>query len=113
MPFATMRRLPGFAFEAPPVYNETLPRMDVAAFAGIAASGPVHVPVPIEDAEQFTTIFGTDPPLAWDVERGQMAYGQLAAAVRTFFANGGRRCWVVRVATGAVPNTFPVPGTAI
>src|SRR5436190_23525596 len=98
MTLATMRRLPGFAFETPPVYDEALPRMDVAVFVGIAASGPVDIPVPVEDAEQFTAIFGADAPLAWDVDRGRIAYAQLAPAVRMFFANGGRRCWVIRVA---------------
>ncbi len=105
------RRLPGFRFETqPPPLNETLPRMDVAIFVGFAASGPLHTPVPVEDATQFAAIFGADAPLAWDAERGERVYAQLGPAVRAFFRNGGRRCWVVRVAGTAKTNTFPIPG---
>lgn len=114
MTVATMRRLPGFAFEPQvPVYDDVLPRMDVAVFVGIAASGPLHLPVPIEDAEQFGVVFGVDAPLAWDADAGRVAQAQLAPAVRAFFANGGRRCWVIRVAGKTVPNTFGVPGVAM
>lgn len=111
---AALRRLPGFAFEAQaPVHDEVLPRMDVAVFAGFAASGPINVPVPVEDAGQFRTIFGGDAPLAWDVALGRTVYAQLAPAVRGFFANGGRRCWVIRLAGAAVPNELPVPGVMV
>src|SRR4029077_20043958 len=35
----------------------------------------------------------------------------LPSAVRAFFRNGGRRCWVIRVAgQGATSNRFPLPG---
>jgi hypothetical protein len=96
--------------------------MDVAAFVGLAASGPLHVPVPVEDPARFTEIFGADPVLAWDRQRGQWATAHLGAAVRAFFRNGGRRCWVVRVAetekevglqppaTAAASNRFIAPG---
>ena len=42
---------------------------------------------------------------------GRPRYATSAPAVRAFFRNGGRRCWVVRVA-GAPrrPTRFPVPG---
>lgn len=114
MTLATMRRLPGFAFEArTAVYEDVLPRMDVAVFVGVAARGPVNVPVPIEDAARFVTVFGGDAPLAWDVETGRIAFAQLAPAVRLFFANGGRRCWVIRVARSAQSNVLPVPGIVV
>ncbi|MCP3137366.1 hypothetical protein [Pyxidicoccus xibeiensis] len=106
------RRLPGLRFEmqAPPV-ADALPRMDVAAFVGFAASGPLHVPVVVEDVADFEAVFGPAPLLAWDAERGEPVYAQLEPAVRAFFRNGGRRCWVVRVAgPSARANTFPVPG---
>lgn len=106
------RRLPGLRFElqAPPV-ADALPRMDVAAFAGFAASGPLHVPVAVEGVADFEAVFGAAPQLAWDAERGEPVHAHLESAVRAFFRNGGRRCWVVRVAgDGARSNTFPVPG---
>jgi hypothetical protein len=113
MTSAVVRRLPGFAFEArAPRYEDVLPRMDVAVFAGFAASGPVNLPVPVEDPAQFAAVFGADAPLAWDVDLGRTVYAQLAPAVRMFFANGGRRCWVVRLAGEARPNRLPVPGVA-
>jgi hypothetical protein len=113
MPTPTLRRLPGFAFEArTPVYDEVLPRMDVAVFAGFAASGPVNVPVPVEDAAAFAAIFGADAPLAWNAELGHTVSAQLGPAVRMFFVNGGRRCWVVRLAGAARTDALPVPGVA-
>lgn len=116
------RRLPGFRFEtlSPPL-TEWLPRMDVACFVGFAASGPIDVPVAVESVAHFSALYGADAPLAWDKARGEQAYAHLAPAVRSFFANGGRRCWVVRVAKRAArpsprnrarPNYFPVPGLA-
>jgi hypothetical protein len=105
------RRLPGIAFEArPPAPPRVLPRMDVTAFVGFAAAGPLHVPVAVEDADGFANVFGEDAPLPWDVERGAPAAAQLAPAVRSYFRNGGRRAWIVRVASGAYRSSLPVPG---
>ncbi|MCA1815499.1 MAG: hypothetical protein LC746_03675, partial [Acidobacteria bacterium] len=93
------RRLPGFRFEADaPPLAEVLPRMDVACFIGFAASGPLHAPVAVESVAQFESIFGRDAPLAWDAKQGAQGFAHLAPAARSFFANGGRRCWIVRVA---------------
>ena len=109
----TTRRLPGFRFEAKtPPLAEALPRMDVTAFVGFAASGPVNRPVAVEDAAQFAAVFGEDAPLVWDRQRGENVYAYLGPAVRAFFRNGGRRCWVVRVAGRARENYFPVSGLA-
>lgn len=112
------RRLPGFRFEAQaPPLADVLPRMDVAVFVGFAASGPLHRPVAVEDVAQFQSIFGDDVLLAWDEERNEQVYGHLGSAVRAFFRNGGRRCWIVRVA-GSIHshqpqyNYLPVPGLA-
>lgn len=106
-------RLPGVYFETvvPPVVDQ-LPRMDIAAFVGFAESGPLNVPVPLEDPVRFSEIFGQDQELAWDTERGEIAYAQLPPGVRAFFRNGGTRCWVVRVAddSAATANQFLVPG---
>jgi hypothetical protein len=111
----TSRRLPGFRFAVQsPQLAEALPRMDVAVFVGFAASGPLDTPVALEDASQFAAIFGEDAPLVWDEERGQQVYAHLAPAVRAFFRNGGRRCWVVRIAGAkARSNYFPVPALAM
>src|SRR5258708_4842741 len=65
-----------------------LARGDIAGFVGIARRGPVGLPVRIESWSQFTSAFGFHTPA-----------GHLAWAVEGFFANGGRRCWVVRVAS--------------
>jgi hypothetical protein len=65
-------------------------RTDVAALIGIAARGPLHIPTRIESWTGFVTRFGKHLP-----------NGYLAYAVEGFFANGGRACWVVRVADPA------------
>lgn len=62
-------------------------RTDIAAFVGIARRGPLDTPLPIESFRQFAAHFGEFT-----------GAGYLAYAVRGFFENGGRRCWVVRVA---------------
>src|SRR5689334_18560165 len=90
--------------------------MDIAAFVGFAASGPIDVPVPVEDVARFEEIFGRALPLAWDRAAGTALEAQLAPAVRAFFRDGGRRCWVVRVAGGApgapaaASDHFIIPG---
>jgi hypothetical protein len=105
-------RLPGIRFEAqPPPPAQVLPRMDIAVFVGFAASGPLNVPVAVEDAARFRSVFGEDLALAWDEKRNAMEYAYLAPAVRAFFRNGGKRCYVIRVAgEGAKANRFPIPG---
>jgi hypothetical protein len=116
-----IRRLPGFRFEAiAPAREDVLPRMDVALFVGFASTGPVGIPVAVESAEQFKTIFGEDLPLVWDATKSETVYAFLAPTVRSFFRNGGRRCWILRVArtkagkknplNRASYNFFPLSG---
>ncbi len=62
-------------------------RTDIAGFVGVAARGPLHQPVKVSSWTQFTTTFG-----------GHIPQGYLAYAVQGYFQNGGRTCWVVRVA---------------
>ena len=115
MAVAAARRLPGVSFEVQaPQPTEILPRMDVAVFVGFASSGPVHIPVPVEDVAEFTKVFGPDAPLAWDRERGEQVHAYLGPTVRAFFQNGGRRCWIIRVANEkqAQYNYFPIPALA-
>lgn len=109
---ASTLRLPGIQFDvvAPPA-DEALVRMDIATFVGFTASGPLHQPVAIEDVPHFHEIFGTDLAIALDPVANQRVFALLPSAVRAFFRNGGRRCWIVRVAgSGARSNVFPIPG---
>jgi len=85
-------------YETPGVYYERADsaapaisaiRTDVTGFVGIAARGPIDTPVPVESFRQFQAHFG-----------GFTGAGFLAYTVRAFFENRGRRCWVVRVASG-------------
>lgn len=86
-----------FTYESPGVYYQTADtssntavgiRTDVAGFIGIAQRGPIDLPVAIESWRQFQVIFGSFTGL-----------GYLAYTVRAFFENGGRKCWVTRVAS--------------
>jgi uncharacterized protein len=65
-------------------------RTDIAAFVGIARQGPIGTARPVGSWRQFVSTFGDFT-----------GAGYLAYAVRAFFENGGRRCWVVRVASPA------------
>ncbi len=62
-------------------------RADIAGFVGIAARGPLHRAVRVSGRKQFEAQFGRPIPQAY-----------LGAAVNSFFENGGRDCYVVRVA---------------
>jgi hypothetical protein len=105
-------RLPGVDCDpALPVGDQPI-RLDVAGFVGFAQKGPLDVAVPVEDVSQYAAVFGGDLPLAQD--GGAPVYAQLPTAVRSFFDNGGRRCYVVRVAgPDAVPGSWLVPGVQI
>ncbi len=106
----TTRRLPGLRFGAQsPPPADAMPRMDVAIFAGFASSGPINQPVVVEDSAQFAAIFGEDALLAWDAERGLPMRAYLGPTVRDFFRQGGRRCWIIRLARDAIYNYFPIP----
>ncbi len=87
------------AYQTPGVYYERVDadatgihavRMDVAGFVGIARRGPLHQAIPVQSWRQFEAYFGEFT-----------GAGYLAYAVRGFFENGGRKCWVVRVASEA------------
>jgi hypothetical protein len=116
VPAESIRQSPGVYFQREPRPDLTaLPRMDVAAFVGFAAKGPLNLPVAVEDIAWFREIFGPDLPLAWDADHKRTQYSQLGAAVEMFFRNGGSRCWVVRVAqtegeNAIVLQEFRVPG---
>jgi hypothetical protein len=61
--------------------------MDIAGFIGIAEKGPVMEPVKIESWAEFLGTFGR-----------KLASAHLAFAVDGFFQNGGRTCWITRLA---------------
>ena len=111
MTLTTDLRLPGVYFlPTPEQPARDLPPLDVAAFVGYAARGPLDYPVAIEDIATFKAIFGGDLALARQ-EAGGAIYANLPTAVNLFFANGGRRCYVVRVAgSGPTRSRFRLPG---
>lgn len=82
-------RTPGVYFEWLDARDRAIVplRTDIAGFVGITERGPIHRPVRIESWTQFVSVFGRQIPQAY-----------LAYAVEGFFANGGRACWIVRVA---------------
>lgn len=79
---------PGVYFERAEARPAPEPlRTDVAGFVGLAERGPLHQPQRVADWREFQQIFG-----------GFLPHAHLAYNVRAFFENGGRACWVVRVA---------------
>jgi uncharacterized protein len=80
---------PGVYFEfqdaAPPVIRRI--RTDIAGFVGLAERGPLNRAVQIDSWRQFQARFGNFVP-----------YSFLAYAVKGFFENGGRTCFIVRIA---------------
>lgn len=105
-------RLPGVVCEAalPPPREAPL-RLDVAAFVGFAERGPLDLPIAVEDISQYHEVFGGDLLLARTRLGDQLVFAALPQAVRAFFDNGGRRCYVVRVAgESAYANRFRLPG---
>ncbi|MFK0252414.1 phage tail sheath subtilisin-like domain-containing protein [Streptomyces sp. NPDC090445] len=86
---------PGLRLGAPGVYRDARPappagapvRLDVAGFVGVAPRGPVDEPVPVDRWSDYVRRFG-----------GFEGPGLLPYAVRAFFAQGGARAYVLRVA---------------
>jgi phage tail sheath protein FI len=72
-------------------------RTDIAGFVGIARRGPLDRALPVDSWRQFVAIFGGFTP-----------QGYLAYSVRAFFENGGRRCWISRVASEAATTAIAV-----
>ena len=89
-------RLPGVDCQPALPAGQAVVSLDVAAFVGFAERGPLDVPIAVEDPNQYSAVFGGDVVLAMD--GGVPVYAHLPGAVQAFFDNGGRRCYVVRVA---------------
>lgn len=79
-------------------------RMDVAAFIGLTERGPVSVPVAVASWDEYRHHFG-------DAGGGRL----LPQSVALFFANGGRRCVVVRVLDYGAATTalWRLPGLGV
>lgn len=95
-----LRTTPGIYVDVrTPLEPEPLPRMDIALFAGFASDGPLGKPVPVESVAGYEQIFGEA-----DLELGRLGNdavrAYLGSAVRAFFRNGGKRCWILRLAWG-------------
>lgn len=103
------------AYQAPGAYHQRFDagapkivaiRTDVAGFVGIAERGPLNTAVVVESWRQYQAHFGGFTPA-----------GYLAYTVHAFFLNGGRRCWVVRVAdpdaAGVSSVTVEAPDPAL
>ncbi|HEY1539557.1 MAG TPA: phage tail sheath subtilisin-like domain-containing protein [Solirubrobacteraceae bacterium] len=90
-----------------PLAERQIPALEcsIAAFAGLAPAGPLDRAVRVESFEAFAAAF-SDPE---QPRHGPFVAGaSLAPAVRGFFRNGGRTCWVARA--GAKPATASVSG---
>lgn len=67
-------------------------RLDEAGFVGVALRGPANVPTPVSSWAQYESVFGGMEVTVSGRDR------LLPYAIQAFFAQGGRRAWVVRVA---------------
>src|SRR5262245_23915712 len=70
--------------------------MSATAFLGFAQRGPLYVPQRLTSFAQFRELYGGFLPGIY-----------LAHAVFGFFANGGRECYVIRIARVAADGTGP------
>ena len=106
------RPFPTITFQSEVPTTVSLPRMDVAAFVGFARQGPLSLPVVVESYLDFVAVFGDRYPLAWDSSANVQQTACLASCVKSFFAQGGRRCWIVRIAQAETAETavFPLAG---
>ncbi|HEX6158604.1 MAG TPA: hypothetical protein VF111_00465, partial [Thermoanaerobaculia bacterium] len=95
---------PGVRFETVDANSQRIAalRTDVAGLAGVCERGTLGVPVRAGSWEQFRSAFGNLAPNAL-----------LPWAVKAFFENGGRTCWIVRVAAplAATKTTGPQPAS--
>ena len=103
-------------YRAPPAPIEagvSLVRTDIAGFVGYAERGPI---APTESPNLCDPSTLAVRLTSWDEYRarfgGLTRYAYLPYAVRAFFENGGRTCYVARVAGSTSADPFSVPRTA-
>lgn len=108
--------LPGLRFELEAPATTTPLRLDIAVFVGVSPRGPARVPVlgapwpagiqqldparprrrsvavAVNSLDDYRLQFGAADPGAY-----------LGRAVAQFFAQGGRRCWVMRIVSRSSP----------
>jgi hypothetical protein len=94
--------------------GDGMPVMDVPVFVGFAARGPCDRPVAIDSVASFEAVFGGLLDLVQG-GRGEDPSERLTAhlypAIAAFFAAGGRRCHVIRVAGAEASSArFTVSG---
>lgn len=87
---------PGVYVQETPSGVRTIPGVStsIGLFVGRALQGPLYHPIECRSMEDFERVFTS-----------QYAGGDLARAVRLFFANGGTRCYVSRIADEMGANT--------
>jgi hypothetical protein len=85
------------SFPAPALPSVSGAPSSTAAFAGMAGRGPTDTPTLVRSWGEFVQIFGSAD--------AALRRPYLAPSVQAFFAGGGRRCYVVRVA-GAEDAAF-------
>jgi phage tail sheath protein FI len=97
-------------YQSPGVYVEEVPAgarplegvgTAIAAFVGLAESGPFNRPTLVSNWTQFTTTFG-----------GFVSGSYLAQAVYGYFMNGGGNCYVVRIGQDPGGASGPAPRSA-
>jgi hypothetical protein len=114
-------RLPGVIF-GPSAPRTAAPiRLDVPVFVGVAPRGPARVPVVDERWPNDATMVDPARPRvrsvavpvdSLDAYRGRFGAvesgGYLGRSVAAFFAQGGRRCWVMRIVHRYPPGADPL-----
>ncbi|WP_255768584.1 phage tail sheath family protein [Pseudarthrobacter sulfonivorans] len=81
-------------------------RLDETGFVGVALRGPVHTPVLVTSWSGYVRSFG-------GFERPRGAPNRLLPyAVQAFFAQGGERAWILRVAPPNAPHSSADDATA-
>ena len=105
--------LPGSASTSPAAARRVLPRW-TSRLRRLRRLRPAAPPVAVEDSAEFAAVFGADAPLAWDAAARRAGVRPTWPGGAGFFRNGGRRCWVVRVAGPATAqrDRFELPGRA-
>jgi hypothetical protein len=88
-------------------------RTDIAAFIGYAERGPLPPAAPALDFRPESVALKIAGWKAFESTFGSFhSNGYLPYAVRAFFENGGRECYVVRVAAIRAPNIDDRPANA-